>query len=93
MLCYEHTYKERMAMFTLNNITKNEELNYFVSSLPCPECDSVLSLEITPDKLYAYNQGGYAQDVLSAYDAGVRERFISGMCEMCWAMMWDFDDE
>ena len=80
-------------MFTLNNIRKNEELNYLVSSLPCPNCDSTLSVEITPDKLWAYNQGGYAQDVLSAYDAGVRERFISGMCEICWALMWDFDDE
>ena len=33
MLCYEHTYKERMAMFTLNNITKNEELNEKVKIL------------------------------------------------------------
>lgn len=80
-------------MFTLNKITKNEELNYFVSSHPCPNCDSTLSVEITPDKLYAYNQGAYAQDVLSAYDAGVRERFISGMCEVCWGLMFDFDDD
>jgi hypothetical protein len=80
-------------MFTLNKITKNEELNYFVSSHACPNCDSTLSVEITPDKLYAYNQGAYAQEVLSAYDAGVRERFISGMCEMCWALMFDFDDD
>jgi hypothetical protein len=43
--------------------------------------------------LYAYNQGAYAQEVLSAYDAGVRERFISGTCEVCWALMWEFDDE
>jgi len=80
-------------MFTLNKITKNEELNYFVSSHSCPNCDSTLSVEITPDKLYAYNQGAYAQEVLSAYDAGVRERFISGMCEICWALMFDFDDD
>jgi hypothetical protein len=81
-------------MFTLHKITKNEELNYLVSSHPCPECSSTMSVEITPDKLYAYNQGAYAQDVLSAYDAGVRERFISGMCENCWDKMFaDFDDE
>tara|TARA_B110000503_G_C6906558_1_gene312883 strand:- start:335 stop:586 length:252 start_codon:yes stop_codon:yes gene_type:complete len=83
-------------MFTLNKITKNEELNYFVSSLPCPNCDSVLSLEITPDKLYAYNQGAYAQDVLSAYDADTRERFITGICGTCWNEMFgepDWDDE
>ena len=83
-------------MFTLNKITKNEELNYFVSSHPCPNCDSTLSVEITPDKLYAYNQGAYAQDVLSAYDADVRERFISGTCGVCWTEMFsdaDWDEE
>ena len=86
--------KERMVMFTLNNITKNEELNYLVSSHPCPDCKGVATIEIAPDKLYAYNQGAYAQDVLSGYDADVRERFISGMCGDCWSAMFaDFDDE
>jgi hypothetical protein len=75
-------------MFTLNKITKNQELNYFVSSHACPNCDSTLSVEITPDKLYAYNQGAYAQDVLSEFNADVRERFITGICGTCWDEMF-----
>jgi len=91
-LCYAISIptKERMAMFTLNNITKNEELNYLVSSLPCPACKGMETIEITPDKLYAYNQGAMAQDVLFGYDAGTRERFISGMCNDCFCTMNNF---
>jgi hypothetical protein len=83
-------------MFTLNNITKNEELNYLVSSLPCPDCKSVATIEIAPEQLFAYNQGAYCQDVLKDYDAGIRERFISGMCDDCFCTMTNFamfDDE
>lgn len=81
-------------MFTLNNITKNDNLNYFVDSHYCPMCDTCVTVEITPDKLYLYNQGGYAQDVLSEYDKGIREQFISGYCNDCWQAMWadDTDD-
>jgi len=79
-------------LFTLHKITKNEELDYFVTSHPCPTCTTTETVLISPDKLYAYNQGAYAQDVLSAYDADVRERFISGTCGACWIEMfkdWD----
>lgn len=71
-------------MFTLNNITKNDELNYFVTSMPCPNCSEVQVVEITPSQLYAYNQGAMAQDVLFDYEASIRERFISGICDECW---------
>ena len=75
-------------MFTLNDITKNDSLNYFVTSLACPMCDAKVTIEITPDKLFAYNQGAYAQDVLSEYPDYIREQFISGTCEDCWNAMW-----
>jgi hypothetical protein len=71
-------------MFTLNNITKNEELNYLVTSLPCPACKSTTTIVISPDSLYKYNQGGLAQDILVSYSPDVRERFISGYCGKCW---------
>ena len=79
-------------MFTLNNIRKNDNLNYFVSSHACLMCGDSVTVEITPDKLFAYNQGAYAQEVLSEFDAGIREHFISGTCEVCWVMMFDFDE-
>ena len=52
-------------MFTLHNITKTADLRgYIVSSAPCPTCQDVFQTVVTPDKLYAYNQGAYVQDVL-----------------------------
>jgi hypothetical protein len=81
-------------MFTLHNPTKLEDLSgYFVTSNPCPMCNDTLTITITPEKLFAYNQGGYAQDVLSAYDADVRERFISGICAMCWMFDEEFGED
>ena len=80
-------------MFTLNNITKNDELNYFVDSLPCPICNESATIEITPDKLYAYNQGAMAQDVLFGYTPDVRERFISGTCGKCWDELFEEQDK
>lgn len=76
-------------MFTLNNPMKVMEGNYVVTSNPCPMCGETKTVAITGDKLFAYNQGAMAQDVLSAYDADIRERFISGICENCW----DFGDD
>jgi hypothetical protein len=83
-------------MFTLHNPVKSEDLEWYtVTSHPCPTCKETTSLKITPDKLYAYNQGAYAQDVLSNYEPDVRERFISGMCGPCWNELYsdDWDDE
>lgn len=80
-------------MFTLNNITKTADHSaYSVSSKACPTCEDVITIQIAPEKLYAYNQGAYAQDVLSGYDADVRERFMTGTCGTCWDSMFSFDE-
>jgi GTPase len=70
-------------MFTLNNPTKVDS-GYVVTSHPCPICKAAASVKIDSAKLFAYHQGAYAQEVLSEFDASVRERFISGLCESCW---------
>ena len=48
----------------LNNITKVEEGTYKVSSLPCPDCQGVLTLEIGGYNLFRYNQGALISEVL-----------------------------
>jgi hypothetical protein len=79
-------------MFQLHNPVKSDDLQYYtVTSHPCPTCNTTVSINITPDKLYAYNQGAYAQEVLSKYHPGIRERFISGMCDPCWSELYDDD--
>ena len=80
-------------MFTLNNITKKSDLSaYYVESHRCPSCGTSVTLEITPQKLFAYNQGANAQEVLEGHDTYIRERFISGVCAICWdAMFAEFE--
>lgn len=80
-------------MFTLNVRTKlSDQSAYVVDSKPCPMCGDVLTISLAPEKLFAYNQGGYAQDVLSDFNVDVRERFITGTCGICWdAMFADFE--
>ena len=49
-------------MFTLHNPIKLNDLSgYFVTSHACPMCDTKVTVTIAPEKLYAYNQGAYAQ--------------------------------
>jgi len=66
------------------------EGNYVVTSHACPMCGETKTVAITGDELFAYNQGAYAQQVLSRFDADVRERFISGICGECWNFPDDF---
>lgn len=79
-------------MFKLHNPTKTEDLSaYLVHSAECPVCHTSTSVLISPEKLYAYNQGAYAQEVLSEYDPAIVERFITGLCGECWSSL--FSDE
>ncbi|CAB4129001.1 hypothetical protein UFOVP223_35 [uncultured Caudovirales phage] len=82
-------------MFTLHNITKvlagGDQGNYLVTSHPCPSCNSTITITIEPQKLWVYNQGGYAQDVLEGFTMDTIEMFISGYCGTCWEEL--FPDE
>jgi hypothetical protein len=79
-------------MFVLNNPVKTEDLSgYRVTSNLCVGCNESITILITPQQLYAYNQGGYAQDVLPELTNEQRERFISGICGICWITL--FTDE
>lgn len=71
-------------MFTLNNPMKVMNERYAVTSNPCPFCDKTKTVTVSSDQLYAYNQGSMVQHVLEDYSAGIRERFLSGICEECW---------
>ena len=81
-------------MFILNNIVKAADLSgYYAESKPCPNCNYTATVFISPQKLYAYNQGAYIQEVLEGYTPDVRERFISGYCGECWDAMFSFPYE
>jgi predicted RNA-binding Zn-ribbon protein involved in translation (DUF1610 family) len=80
-------------MFTLHNPVKTLNGSYVVTSHPCPMCGDTQNVAITSDKLFAYHQGAYAQEVLSDFDADIRERFISGTCPTCWDSMFSEDED
>lgn len=87
MLVSEIPTKKGTLVFTLTNPMKVMNERYVVTSLPCPACKETETVSISSAQLFAYHQGGYAQDVLKDYDAGTRERFISGMCNDCFCTM------
>ena len=81
-------------MFTLNRPTKNaDHTGYICESKPCPSCGTTLLIEVTPEQLFAYNQGGYVQDVLKDHAPFIRERFVTGFCGTCWDNMFSFDED
>ena len=79
-------------MFT--HIGKIEEGRYTVSSKPCPMCNESLTIEITGQQLYKYNQGALIQEVMPDVSAQDRERFVTGYCNTCWISIFgDGEDE
>jgi len=80
-------------MFTLLDISKIQERLYSVTSLPCPHCNTTVTLEITGEQLWQYNNNFSIQDVLHNIDIPVRERFMTGICGDCWDKLFNPDEE
>lgn len=80
-------------MFTLLDVTKIKERLYSVTSLPCPHCNTTVTLEITGEQLWQYNNNFSIQDVLHNIDVPVRERFMTGICGDCWDKLFNPDEE
>lgn len=76
-------------------INKVREGKYTISSVPCPKCNGVLTLEIDGYNLYKYNQGASVTTVLPNESLATCERFISGYCQPCWTDIFgeDTDDD
>jgi hypothetical protein len=77
----------------IQSTTKIEEGRYQIVSKPCPDCNTVVTLEIDGSSLYRANQGASVQEVLPNQTADVRERFVSGYCSDCWKLIFADDDE
>ena len=80
-------------MFTLLDVTKIKERLYSVTSLPCPHCNTTVTLEITGEQLWQYNNNFSIQDVLHDIAIPVRERFMTGICGDCWDKLFNPDEE
>jgi hypothetical protein len=80
-------------MFTLLDVSKIQEQKYSVTSIPCPYCNTTITLEITGAQLWLYNNNASIQEVLHDIDISVRERFMTGICGPCWDNMFNPEGE
>lgn len=77
----------------LRNITKVVEGTYKVDSLPCPNCQDTLTIELDGANVFLYHRGASSEEVLEHLSLDDRERFISGYCGPCWDEVWGEDEE
>jgi hypothetical protein len=77
----------------ITSVVKITEGNYSATSLPCPKCGDILTLDISGQQLFAYNQGSPASRVFPEGNEGMWERFISGYCDTCWTDLFGEDEE
>ena len=77
----------------ITHIGKVAEGQYTISSLPCPKCEDILTLEIAGARLFRFHQGGSISEVLPDEPLATRERFITGYCEPCWDELFPDEDE
>jgi hypothetical protein len=77
----------------IQSVTKIEEGRYKITSRPCPDCSTAVSLEIDGASLFLANQGAFVQKVLPNEPDSVRERFVSGYCAGCWSLIFADDGE
>jgi hypothetical protein len=77
--------KERIIM-KISKLEKIEEGRYAVTSAICSECDTAETIEVSSKWVFDMHQGGRVSELLPfpQYSMGLRERFISGLCEKCW---------
>lgn len=52
--------------------------------LTCPLCHSKAEVEVSGHQLALLHSGELIQRIFPDMDAGMRERFISGICPKCW---------
>ncbi len=79
----------------IGHIGKIAEGHYTISTMPCPSCSEILTLEIDGSLLFQYHQGASITTVLPNETRATRERFITGYCDTCWTSMFgeDTDDD
>ncbi len=70
----------------VTQIEKIEEGRYNVTSLLCIECHTTETIEVSSKWVFDLHQGGSGSELLPSpeYSMGLRERFITGLCDKDW---------
>jgi len=74
-------------------LTKKTDTTYELTSVPCPDCSSQVTIEIDGTSVYLDNQGELIQNTLPEQAPEVRERFVSGICGDCWKSLFGVVDD
>ena len=84
-----------MQLLNITKVTEGEGAfeDYFVSSLACPDCKQVLTVQLPGHLLYKYNQGAHITEVFPAMNNDDRERFITGLCGLCWDKLFPEEED
>lgn len=67
-----------------------------IKTMSCPMCGSVAEIEVSGHQLALLHSGELIQRIFPDMDAGLRERFISGICPECWDKIMkeeEYDEE
>jgi hypothetical protein len=75
------------------HIGKLAEDEYTISSLPCPTCSSILTINLDGLHLFLLNQGSLIQEVLPNESRATRETFLTGYCSPCWSNIFGEDED
>ena len=79
-----------MKLSSLNQISPTV---FLLGSLPCPDCNTTITVSVQKQTVDKYMQGGLVHEVLADYEPKIRERFVSGYCGECWDKMFGIFEE
>lgn len=55
--------------------------------IKCVSCGTKHTIEVTEEQIMKYKRGALIQDVFPNMSAGLREMFITGICDNCFDAM------
>lgn len=75
-------------MLTIAKVEKVKEDEYLITSPECPDCGEDITITADGRQMFAYHNGMLAQDVFPDLSPDERERFVSGVCPVCWELVF-----
>ena len=69
-------------------LTKNQDTKLYDTKTQCISCHKSVEFQLQPSGVLLHQLGALTQEAFPALDAGLRELFISGICNDCFDNMF-----